>query len=415
MPFRTFIAVELAGGVRRRAEKAIQRLRAANAKVTWVKPENLHLTLKFLGDVPDSDVPKVCQVVAEAVRGFDPFEIVFRGCGAFPNTAAPRTVWIGVDQGAEEINAIHQAIDAALKSELRFPRETRRFQAHLTLGRVRESGPRAAELGALIDELADFDGDLTIVDEIVTFASFLEKSGPIHNPMGYAPLAGDATPLAFGDGDEDEDENEDEDEVDDSVFGDEEIEPEDGERRILKSGWHQGRDETSRSKNMPDSKTTPQPKIEIPDLDPGDFQKLDLSSLNLKGLHLQGTPLFHPPKDGESVDEDLLGDDAIDGEVRDKLADESADESADELINVEKPASGPAIKMGKGKAASEQPRKPKPGSKPGAKPGTELMRGSRPKAEPNVPSLPIPTPSSKAKHSRADSGKNPPPNPPKGR
>jgi 2'-5' RNA ligase len=288
MPFRTFIAVELAGGVRRRAEKAIQRLRVANAKVTWVKPENLHLTLKFLGDVPDSDVPKVCQVVADAVRGFDPFEIVFRGCGAFPNTAAPRTIWIGVDQGSEELKAIHQAIDQALKAELRFPRETRRFQAHLTLGRVRESGPRAAELGALIDEMADFDGDLTIVDEIVTFASFLEKSGPVHNPMGYAPLAGDATPFATDDED---------------------------------------RGASVRGKKRSSVDAASRPKMEIPEFDPREFQKLDLGSLNLKGLHLKGTPLFNIPDDVEDSDEPI-----DDVEIAEKLAaeyDPEEDESED--------------------------------------------------------------------------------------
>ena len=354
MPFRTFIAVELPGGVRRRAEKAIQQLRAANAKVTWVKPENMHLTFKFLGDVPDSDVPKVCQVVANAVRGFDPFEIVFRGCGAFPTTAAPRTVWIGVDQGAEELTAIHQAIDQALKDELRFPRETRRFQAHLTLGRVRESGPNAAALGALIEEMADYDGDLAIVDEIVTFASFLEKSGPVHNPMGYAPLSGDATPLAFAHDEEDEEEGEEGDEQDsdddsdddallesddneqdddDSLESDDEEDEdeddeagdEDGDTRVdlkrrraaIGKGGKFGKERQSsqrqsgqrqsgqRQSGQGESKAKSGPKFSIPDLDAGQFQKLDLSSLNLKGLHLQGTPLFNASEEAEELNEPI--------------------------------------------------------------------------------------------------------------
>ncbi len=350
MPFRTFIAVELPGGVRRRAEKAIQQLRAANAKVTWVKPENMHLTLKFLGDVPDSDVPKVCQVVAEAVRGFDPFEIVFRGCGAFPTTAAPRTVWIGVDQGAEELIAIHQAIDEALKNELRFPRETRRFQAHLTLGRVRESGPNAAALGALIEQMADYDGDLAIVDEIVTFASFLEKSGPVHNPMGYAPLSGDATPLAFAHDDEEDDVEEDdveegdEEEDDDGEslesgddeqeYDDEDEQEADGDargdlkRRRAASGKNgkggKGGKEGQRPSGPRDSKAKSGPKFSIPDLDAGQFQKLDLSSLNLKGLHLQGTPLFSAPEESDELDEPI-----DDQAIVEKLAEDPPPASSD--------------------------------------------------------------------------------------
>ena len=66
MSIRTFVAIELAGPVKARAEKFIQQLRAANAKVTWVKPHNMHLTLKFLGDLPDNDVPEVCRIVADA-------------------------------------------------------------------------------------------------------------------------------------------------------------------------------------------------------------------------------------------------------------------------------------------------------------------------------------------------------------
>lgn len=190
MSIRTFVAIELAGPVKARAEKFIQQLRAANAKVTWVKPHNMHLTLKFLGDLPDNDVPEVCRIVADAVRGFEPFELVFRGCGAFPTTQAPRTIWLGVEQGAEELTALHEAVDIALK-KLRFPRETRRYQAHLTLGRVRESGPAAAELGRMIEEMSDVDGDLSIVDEVTTFASFLDKSGPTYDAMGHAELRGD--------------------------------------------------------------------------------------------------------------------------------------------------------------------------------------------------------------------------------
>lgn len=191
MSIRTFIAIELSGPVRARAEKIIRQLRVADAKVTWVKPENMHLTLKFLGDVPDNDIPEVCRAVSDAARRFDPFELVFRGCGAFPSTQRPRTIWLGVDQGAEELAALHEAIDVVLKDRLRFPRETRRFQAHFTLGRVRESGPHAAELGRLVEQLAEIDGDLTAVDEVTTFASFLEKSGPHYDAMGHAPLLGE--------------------------------------------------------------------------------------------------------------------------------------------------------------------------------------------------------------------------------
>ena len=117
------------------------------------------------------------------------YTLLFRGCGVFPNLQRPRTVWIGVEQGGDELAIVHDAIDLALK-KLRFPRETRRYQPHLTLGRIRESGPAVADLAARIAELADYDADLSIVDEVVTFASFPDKLGPMHDAMGRAELLG---------------------------------------------------------------------------------------------------------------------------------------------------------------------------------------------------------------------------------
>lgn len=189
MSIRTFIAVELGSSVTSRAAQLINRLQVSDVKATWVKPQNMHLTLKFLGDVPDHEIPEICKLVQQAVSDIPSFELVFRGCGAFPTIENPRTVWLGVDEGGEEIGLVHEAIDIALK-KLRFPRETRRFQPHLTLGRIRDSGPGVAELSRLIAENADFDGDLSIVDEVVTFASFLERNGPQHDAMGRAELQG---------------------------------------------------------------------------------------------------------------------------------------------------------------------------------------------------------------------------------
>ncbi len=189
MSIRTFIAVELSPSVVGRASELIRRLQATNVKATWVKPQQMHLTLKFLGDVPDHEIPEICKLVRQAVRELPAFEMVFRGCGAFPSINNPRTVWIGVEQGADELTIVHEAIELALK-KLRFPRETRRFQPHLTLGRIRETGPNLAALSQLITEHAEYDADLSVVDEVVTFASFLDRSGPTHDPMGRAELQG---------------------------------------------------------------------------------------------------------------------------------------------------------------------------------------------------------------------------------
>jgi len=189
MSFRTFIAIELASSVRSRASELIKQLQATNVKASWVKPTQMHLTLKFLGDIPDHEIPEICNLVEQAVCDLPAFDVVFRGCGAFPSIENPRSVWIGVEEGAEEVAIVHEAIDIALK-QLRFPRETRRFRPHLTLGRIRQSGSATAELARVIAENADFDADFSVVDEVVTFASFQDKSGPTHDAMGRAELRG---------------------------------------------------------------------------------------------------------------------------------------------------------------------------------------------------------------------------------
>jgi 2'-5' RNA ligase len=149
----------------------------------------MHLTLKFLGSVPDVELNDVCRVVKQAVAPVEPFEIVFRGLGAFPNPRQPRTLWLGVEQGSEEIIELQQAVEQSLQT-LRFPKENRRFLPHLTLGRVHLSpGPELDELADIIEDHAEYDGDLTIVDEVVVMSSFLEHNRPPqYQPIGHCEL-----------------------------------------------------------------------------------------------------------------------------------------------------------------------------------------------------------------------------------
>jgi 2'-5' RNA ligase len=186
---RTFVAVELAPSVTARAGLLIDKLRVAAAQVNWARTQQMHLTLKFLGDVPDIETPDICRVVTEAARGFEPFEITCRGVGAFPTNEHPRTLWIGIEDGAEELCALQTAIELALKEKLGFPKEARRFQPHLTIGRVKHEPESAkGELTELLKRHEHFDADLSVIDEVVVFASFLHRSGPDHEAIGRAEL-----------------------------------------------------------------------------------------------------------------------------------------------------------------------------------------------------------------------------------
>jgi len=186
---RTFIAVELSSTVIARAQEGIKLLKTSGAEVGWVDRAQMHLTLKFLGNVTDIETPEICRVVLGAASQVEPFEIVFRGLGAFPRVSEPRTIWMGIEQGQEELAELHAAIEDALKKEMGFGKENRKFHPHLTLGRLRkESDPARDELSRLLQESAKFDGDLTVVDEVVVFASTLGRQGPTHEAMGHASL-----------------------------------------------------------------------------------------------------------------------------------------------------------------------------------------------------------------------------------
>jgi len=189
---RTFIAVEMSPSVISRAGDLIDKLRVAPAEITWVRPQQMHLTLKFLGDVPDTETPDICRVVQKVADDFEPFEIICRGAGAFPNVRDPRTLWIAIEDGADELKRLQALIDGELKSELGYAKEQRGFHPHLTIGRVKRELPGGrGELTRLLEEHAHFDANLAIIDEVVTFASFLSRKGPTHDALGRAVLGGE--------------------------------------------------------------------------------------------------------------------------------------------------------------------------------------------------------------------------------
>ena len=186
---RTFIAVELSMDVRGLAKTAIRKLSAADADVRWVEPENMHLTMKFLGDIDPLDTLEVCQAVEAAVAPIPPFDVLFGGVGAFPAADRPRTLWLGVTDGLEELTELHQAIEQAM-ADCGYPPEARRFHPHLTFGRVR-GGRNISELSELVTSLADSGSGSTDIDEVVVMSSELTRQGPIYTPLGHAELRGD--------------------------------------------------------------------------------------------------------------------------------------------------------------------------------------------------------------------------------
>ncbi len=186
---RTFVAIEISPEVRGRVAALIKQLQTTGADFKWVEPQNLHFTLNFLGDVDERQIHEVCVAVTDAVATIEPFDITCRGAGAFPNGKNPRVVWVGVEQGNEQMCALQAETEEALAA-FGFPREQRRYRPHLTIGRVRRGGGRLRELTEQLEKHADFAAGVTIVDEAVVFSSRLERTGPIYEALATPPLGG---------------------------------------------------------------------------------------------------------------------------------------------------------------------------------------------------------------------------------
>jgi RNA 2',3'-cyclic 3'-phosphodiesterase len=187
MKLRTFIAVSLPGNVRARALAAARQLAVIAPDVKWVEPQSLHWTLNFLGKVDQRETGEICAAVAEAVSEFEPFDLEVRGAGAFPSSDRPRTLWLGVGKGRDEMISLQAAIEKSLEP-LGFRGEARRYTPHLTIGRPGRGEP-STELAAELARMADFNGDLMNVDEVTIFSSELTRQGPVYDPIGFAPLA----------------------------------------------------------------------------------------------------------------------------------------------------------------------------------------------------------------------------------
>ncbi len=187
---RAFIAVEATKTIRANCEKLMRQLQRTTADVKWVEPENLHLTLKFLGDVHLNETPRICEVVRQAVEPLAPFSIEMVGAGAFPSAHRPRTVWLGAGEGADKMESLFDVLEDRLAKQFHFRKDARRFHPHLTLGRVRGGGSGMADLTERIEAASKFEAGSMVVRELVVFSSILERSGPIYEPLGRARLAG---------------------------------------------------------------------------------------------------------------------------------------------------------------------------------------------------------------------------------
>jgi len=173
---RLFIAVETGEDLRLAAASAMRRLKTAGADVKWVRPEQMHFTLHFLGAVAPARAPLAARAV-EAASGVRAFPLELSGAGAFPDAGNPRVIWLGLSRGAAELAALRKAVGEELSAS-GFELDSRPFAAHLTLGRVRGTAGMDNLRKLLQEQKTAGPAPACFASAVTLFESRLSPSGP---------------------------------------------------------------------------------------------------------------------------------------------------------------------------------------------------------------------------------------------
>jgi len=186
MPVRSFVAVEIQDKLVLSKIREVQNiLSSIGADVKLVEPENIHLTMKFLGDVSEVKLEKIKSIISDL--SFVPFVMTLSNVGVFPNMNRPRTIWAGINSGIESLAEIHKIIEFRL-NELGFQRDNRRFNPHITLGRVRGVTNLDLLVNALLD-VADTPFGEVNVNAVFLKKSVLTNRGPIYSNLAVSKVS----------------------------------------------------------------------------------------------------------------------------------------------------------------------------------------------------------------------------------
>jgi 2'-5' RNA ligase len=189
---RTFICLDLPSTLKARLEKFEATLQAhSRSRVSWAKPENIHLTLRFLGDIEKTRLPELQACVERAAQGINHFTMSAIGTGAFPNLRNPRVFWIGIKDDHQQLKPLQQRVEKELVAA-GFGKEDKPFSPHLTIGRARTS--RQSNTRADMRDITTVFSSMEFaevpfpVEEIIIMRSELRPSGPIYTKLAMIKL-----------------------------------------------------------------------------------------------------------------------------------------------------------------------------------------------------------------------------------
>lgn len=192
---RTFVALPVPSALGEQLTRLQCLLAPKVPSARWSSSLPFHMTLAFLGDVPDNDLNTVCKSVAQASQPFSCFELRLEGVGAFPSPARPRVIWCGLT--AADLKPLFELRKTIVKglTDAGYRPDDQRFTPHVTLGRIRSNqrGQVPVDLTNMLQPYITWRAGTFVVGEVITFASTLTPEGPAYVQLVRAPLSGKKT------------------------------------------------------------------------------------------------------------------------------------------------------------------------------------------------------------------------------
>jgi 2'-5' RNA ligase len=178
---RSFIAVNFSQEVKKKLAEIQHELKnAVEGSLKWVEEENLHLTLKFMGDVREDTIEHIKSLLFHVFKNYRQFKVEFKNVGAFPTVNKPRVLWIGIEKGRSELETLAREIENILKDKLDIAKEEREFHPHITLARVRD------KCKINFEKIAKYQ-DKVFAEDVISKVDLMESkltpSGPIYSVM----------------------------------------------------------------------------------------------------------------------------------------------------------------------------------------------------------------------------------------
>jgi len=183
---RTFIAIEIPDDIISRFRELQDGIKVYDFKMRWVRSENIHLTLKFLGDVEEIKIYEIAKAVSKTVKGYTPILLQAKGIGVFPGMKRPRVLWVGLTGQLEALVRLQKTLDENLKM-LGFPGEKRPFKGHLTMGRIKDKID-VKKFGDALMAFRNFESETFAASQINLYKSELTSSGAVYAKLASVSL-----------------------------------------------------------------------------------------------------------------------------------------------------------------------------------------------------------------------------------